>query len=108
MRGRIPNTESKASWQIKQKAANPEAAVLHASLHAQSTNAANKASAQEDWCIRTAQRGFIEDHCTGRKPGSRVVWDEDLQIFMVMEGGETSENNNRHDAHRQTQLYRIC
>lgn len=101
--GRIPNTESKASWQIKQKAAAPESAVLHASLYAQPTNAVSRANAQEDWLIRTARRGFQEGYETGRKPGSRIVWDEVREIYTV-EGGENNEGNNRYYVSGEAEL----
>ena len=82
--GRIPNNESKASYEIKQKAQHPESAQVHASLSAKPKDWVSSVNGYEDWCIRTAQRGFREDNCKGRAPGSRVVWDEKLEIFVLV------------------------
>jgi hypothetical protein len=83
MRGRIPNSESKASWTIKQKSEHPESAQLHASTYVEPKDWVGSKNKCEDWCIRVAQRGFTEDTFTGRKPGSRVEGNEETGFYVV-------------------------
>lgn len=79
----IPKNESKASWKIKQKAINPESAQLHPILTSAPKHVVQQKDGYENWMLRTAQRGFKEDTCTGRPAGSRVEWDENLQMFLL-------------------------
>lgn len=68
----IPKTESKASWTIKTKLANPEAAQVKASLG--NGRSYGRYINYADDIINKIDKGAIYiDTCKGRKPGSRIV-----------------------------------
>jgi hypothetical protein len=84
MRGRIPNNESAASWEIKCKAQQPEAARLNASLRFAKTNPGYVSYIESMESKIDEGRGYKGRHEeAGRKAGTRVlsrmVWDRDLQ-----------------------------
>jgi len=81
---RIPNNESKASWEIKQKAERPESARLNASLRFSKTQPGYVGYIESIEAKIDTGRGYKGRHEeAGRKPGTRVcsrmVWDDDTQ-----------------------------
>ena len=76
MRGRIPNNESKASWQIKCKAEHPEAARLNVSLRFESHHPGYHGYIQSIEDRIDSNRGYKgRKEESGRKPGSRIIED---------------------------------
>jgi hypothetical protein len=74
MSGRIPNCESAASWEIKQKAQNPEAARLNASLRFSKTNPGYISYIESMESKIDDNRGYKGRHEeAGRKAGTRVL-----------------------------------
>lgn len=79
---RIPNNESKASWEIKQKAERPESARLNASLHYSKTQPGYIGYIESIEAKIDTGRGYKGRHEeASRKAGTRVlsrmVWDAD-------------------------------
>lgn len=67
----IPKSESKASWTIKQKLANPEAAQVKVSLG--NGRSYGHYIDFADSIINKIDKGTIYiDTCQGRKPGTRI------------------------------------
>jgi len=89
---RIPNNESKASWTIKQKAINPEAARVNASLHYSKTNPGYVSYIDSMIDKIDTNRGYKGKHEEAGRPAgtrilSRMVWDadagEEVEEFYV-------------------------
>lgn len=71
---RIPNNESKASWTIKQKLENPEAARLNVSLRFESHNPGYAGYIEAVENRIDSGRGYKGKHEErGRKAGTRIV-----------------------------------
>lgn len=79
---RIPNNESKASWTIKQKTQNPEAARVNVSLHFEAHNPGYHGYIQSIEDRIDSGRGYKGRHEESGRPAgthilSRMVWDSD-------------------------------
>jgi len=76
----LPKGHSRASFEILRKSEKPESATVKPPERTPIYKAGNS----ERYNIWMIENGMPIDNCTGRKPGSRVEWNEELEIFTIV------------------------